>query len=566
LPRLLVLDFGMAGTGGIPCITTQINFQLLPGTQDVRDLRVDFCTDASSFDVLNVVCQTFNPSVMLDPAPQNQLSCELDQPDDPRGQVRVTAHGAGGAALPNDQVLFTCSVPVLPTTVTGQYTVDYSILATTTGDESFVDFGQSTISILADDLSQGQCCGVDSQCSSGFCRGGYVPEQNSVCCEDDCANGVCNHPSSLGTCLEFPGAEFGVSTISYRSQIQPDVAVLDDGFVVAWAGTALDLFLQHDILARRFDRFGVAVGSEITVNEAVVADQRFAHVAALGAGFVVAWSDPYGVYGRRFDGAGDPVGGQFQANTYAGGYQYYTAVGAAPDGGFTVVWDSFGQDGYNQGVFARRFDSLGDSIGTEFQVNTYTYGTQEEPAVGFAGDGSFVVVWEDYERGAVGQRFDSAGVPVGGEIVAEDLMNRPDVAVRSDGAFVVTGEGFDGSYFPGVFGRRFDSSGAPVGDRFQVNTYTFDGQRLGTVAFGDGGSFVITWKSFGQDGYRDGIFAQRFSSAGERLGTEFQVNSYTASDEKEAAIAAGDGAGGFVVVWEGAAGGNYPAIRGQRLP
>jgi hypothetical protein len=155
---------------------------------------------------------------------------------------------------------------------------------------------------------------------------------------------------------------------------------------------------------------------------------------------------------------------------------------------------------------------------------------------------------------------------VGTEIVIDYLIGRPGLAVRADGAFVVAGEGDDGSYFPGIFARRFSSSGTSVGARFAANTYTFDGQRMGVAAFGSDGSFVITWQSFGQDGYRDGIFAQRFSSGGGRLGTEFQVNAYTESVEMEPAIAAGDGTGGFVVVWEGAAGGNYPAIRAQLLP
>jgi hypothetical protein len=376
---------------------------------------------------------------------------------------------------------------------------------------------------------------------------------------------VCNHPSSPGVCLPFPGGEFGVSTISYRSQFHPDVAVLDDGFVVAWQGYALDLYFQRDVFARRHDRFGVALGNELTVNQNLAGSQRAASVAALGAGFVVVWSDPYGVYGRRFDGGGEPVGDQFQINTYAGGYQYYTDVDGAA-AGFVVVWDSFGQDGYNRGVFGRRFDSLGGGLGTEFQVGTVTSGTEGEPAVASAADGSFVVVWRDSARGSVSRRFDSLGAAVGGELVASDLSGRPDLAVRSDGGWVVVGEGMDGSYFPGIFARHFNSAGAPVGDRFQVNTYTFDGQRMGSVAVREDDTFVVAWQSFGQDGTTSGIFAQRFDAGAARAGTEFQVNSYTDSPEREPAIAAGDGAGGFVVVWEGAAGGTYPAIRGQRLP
>jgi hypothetical protein len=167
--------------------------------------------------------------------------------------------------------------------------------------------------------------------------------------------------------------------------------------------------------------------------------------------------------------------------------------------------------------------------------------------------------------GASARRFDSSGAPVGTDIAIPDLLGRPGLDVNDDGSFVVVGEGNDGSYFPGLFARLFDSSGAPRGGRFQVNTYTFDGQTYGAVALDADGNFVVVWQSFGQDGYLSSIFGQRFDSKGAQLGSEFLVNSYTADDEKLAAIAAGDGAGGFVVVWQGNGGGNYSQILGQRL-
>jgi hypothetical protein len=563
LPRLISIDFGNAGTGGIPCITTTINFQLLAGADNVLDLRVDFCADPEKFDVPNITCQAQSAGATIDPV-EHQLSCDL-QADDPHGQVRVTAHGIGVNALPAGQVLFNCSVPVLPSTTTGVYNVDYSIRGNTTGDQAFVDFGQSTISIFADSLSQGQCCGVDSQCSSGFCRGGF-PDSNSACCENECANGVCNDPLALGTCLEQPGGEFHVSTVTYRSQLEPAVATLHKGFVVAWHGSALDYVAYgSDIFARRYDQYGAPV-AEITVNEARGGNQRLAKVAPLFDDFVVVWSDPYGVYGRRFDVDANALGGQFQVNTYAGGYQYYTAVDSAGDGSFVVAWDTYGQDGDEYGIFAQRFDSAANDIGTEFQVNTYTYGSQSEPTIRInAVDASFVIVWQDHGRGAVGQRFDSGGMPAGTEIVIPDLSGRPGLDVADDGSFVVVGENFDGSYFPGLFARLFDSSGAPRGQRFQVNTYTFDGQTYGSVAL-DGTDFVVVWQSFGQDGYINGIFGQRFDSKGVRIDDEFLVNRYTAGDEKQAAIAADDSVGGFVVVWQGNGGSSVPQILGQRLP
>ena len=69
---------------------------------------------------------------------------------------------------------------------------------------------------------------------------------------------------------------------------------------------------------------------------------------------------------------------------------------------------------------------------------------------------------------------------------------------------------------------------------FQVNTFTADDQKTVSVAdLGDGG-FVSVWRSFGQDGDNLGIFGQRFEADGTPVlkvdGTpdEFQVNTTTA--------------------------------------
>jgi hypothetical protein len=100
----------------------------------------------------------------------------------------------------------------------------------------------------------------------------------------------------------------------------------------------------------------------------------------------------------------------------------------------------------------------------------------------------------------------------------------------------------------GIVGQRYDSSGGEVGGRFRVNSYTPESQREPDVACAPGGQFVVAWVSTYQDGYADGIFGQRFDSAGGAVGTEFQVNSYTNYNQVYPAVAL-SGTGEFVVVW-----------------
>jgi hypothetical protein len=69
---------------------------------------------------------------------------------------------------------------------------------------------------------------------------------------------------------------------------------------------------------------------------------------------------------------------------------------------------------------------------------------------------------------------------------------------------------------------------ARVGSEFKVNTHTENYQAQTSVSGLGGGGFVVTWESV-QDGSFQGVYGQRYSAAGARVGSEFRVNTYTAS-------------------------------------
>jgi cysteine-rich repeat protein len=155
-------------------------------------------------------------------------------------------------------------------------------------------------------------------------------------------------------------------------------------------------------------------------------------------------------------------------------------------------------------------------------------------------------------------------VPVGSEFQVNTYTTSEQgdrtVAAAADpaGNFVIVWNGAqdDGDY-SGVFGQRYNSAGHRLGSEFQVNSYTsrFQGYDGASVAMDAGGNFVVAWTS---DDYRHypssddnyGIFAQRFASAGGGQGGEFQVNTLApyAYYRRRPDVAA-DGAGTFVVVW-----------------
>ncbi len=378
------------------------------------------------------------------------------------------------------------------------------------------------------------------------------------------------------------GAEFQVNSYTTDEQSSTAVAAADSGdFVVVWESRYQD-GSTSGVTGQRFDSAGSRVGGELQVNTFTTDRQAFPAVATDGTGsFVVAWQSNgqdgsvYGVFGQRYDAAGSPVGSELQVNSYTTSFQMAPAMVADGSGNFVVVWQSYLQDASLYGVFGQRFDSAGSKVGGEFQVNTYATSAQDSPAVAANATGSFVVAWESYVQdgsnwGVFGQRFDSAGSSMGSEFRVNSFTTGgqkvPAVAADGAGNFVVTwsSNNQDGSNW-GIFAQRFDAAGLSLGSEFQVNSYTTSSQYSPAVASDTWGNFVVTWQSHSQDGVQYGVFGQRFDAAGGRVGSEFQINSYTTSFQGYSAAAA-DGSGNFVVVWQSQLqdGSSY-GVFGQRL-
>jgi hypothetical protein len=309
------------------------------------------------------------------------------------------------------------------------------------------------------------------------------------------------------------------------------------------------------------------VGSEFQVNTYTPKDQQTQrdHVAVADANgnFVVVWSSDLqdgsgeGVFGQRYDSAGETLGSEFRVNSHTTGRQWSPSAAAAADGRFVVVWSGDDEDGSGTGVFGQRYDAEGGALGSEFRVNSYTTGTQGGPSVASDTGGNFVVVWNGQGQGdgsgVFGQRFDSGGLARGAEFRVNSYTTGGQVgfsaASDATGHFVVVWSGSGQGDSNGVFGRRFDGEGVPQSDQFRVNSYTFAQQERPSVASDLTGNFVIVWQGIGpasEDGF--GIFGQRFDSVGLPQGQEFKVNSYTTDNQKYPSVSS-DAQGNFVVAW-----------------
>lgn len=314
------------------------------------------------------------------------------------------------------------------------------------------------------------------------------------------------------------------------------------------------------------------VFGEERINSYISGDQSAPATAALiGGGYVTTWvsngQDGHvdGIYSQRLDANGVAVGPEFRVNTTTSGYQTDPAIAGLSDGGFVVVWsDTNATDGSGDGVYAQRFNASGVAQGSQFLVNTTTSNHQNQPSVA-AYNGGFVITWANLANnvdtngyGVFGTRFDNTGNVVQTSGQNEFQVNtyttsnqwEPHVAAYADGSYVVVwrSEGQEGDGYSGVYAQRYNSSGAKDGGELHVNTYETNYQFAPRVATLLDGGFVAVWQSRGQDGNDDGVYGQRYDASGTKAGGEFRVNMATDYTQGHPDVT-GLSTGGFVVTW-----------------
>jgi Ca2+-binding RTX toxin-like protein len=322
------------------------------------------------------------------------------------------------------------------------------------------------------------------------------------------------------------GSQSVVNDVPEGDQYEADVAALDNGgWVVTWVRNVLN----NESL--RYKIYG-SEGTELVVTETGDLGERPQVTGLSGGGWVVTWAakvpapapdgSGYGIYQQRYDAAGKPVpGGPQLVNITTANNQDTPAVARLAGGGWVVTWQSFGQDGDVEGIYQRVFTSTGSEMLGETRVNTTTKDPQYAPSVAGLSYGGWVVTWTSYgqdgdREGVYQQRYAGDGTPIGGETLVNtfnvDEQWYSSVTALADGGWVVTwqSEGQDGD-LGGVYQQRFSKAGVRIGGEMQVNAVTADYQgSVATTALPDGG-WVVTWSSDGQDGSEDGVYQRRFT-------------------------------------------------------
>lgn len=198
------------------------------------------------------------------------------------------------------------------------------------------------------------------------------------------------------------GAQFTVASTGVASQPPHLAALTSGGFVVTWSTTDTGVMAQQYAA----DGTKVGAATRMPTTPSGGRQWWATAAGLQGGGYVVTWSafqtEIYeaDIYVQRFDGAGNALGGPLRANNVTANAQANSSVTALADGGFMVVWDTRGQDGDGPnalGIFGRRYDSNGNPVGNEFLINQKTAGDQFGPGVAGLAGGGFVAKWYHWQ-------------------------------------------------------------------------------------------------------------------------------------------------------------------------
>jgi hypothetical protein len=315
------------------------------------------------------------------------------------------------------------------------------------------------------------------------------------------------------------GGEFLVNAYTTGQQGWSRVDVSDDGFVVVWESRQFPNPLE-EVHAQRYTFSGSPVGGEFRIDDRA-GRKRLADVSSNRNGsFLAAWHHDEGpapvpdpnIHARQFDAAGQPRGPQFMVNTTTAGTQSWTAVAGDGNGRYAVIW---GNSSGAPGTVYGQVLAGGVSVGSEFVVTSVTIG-QMWPSVAMSRTGDFVIAYgrpDGSGNGVFARRYDPSGVPRGTEFQVNTYTTGtqefPEVAMDLAGNFVVVWSGAGNGDGFGIFGQRFDAAGNPRGGEFSVNTAVGREEVRPTVAADAAGNLLVAWESDAGDTFDD-VRARRF--------------------------------------------------------
>ncbi len=368
------------------------------------------------------------------------------------------------------------------------------------------------------------------------------------------------------------GSNFKVNWTAGRiGKRYPAIAMDHSGnFVVTWQDHKPGMDHYSDVYAQRYDSQGNPIDSNLKVND--VSDSAYYYdildIAMDSSGtFVITWTDrrdgSHDIYAQIYNSSGNPIGSNFKVNyDIATTHQHEPAIAVNGSKKFIVTWED--RRNGNADIYARRYDPSGDPLGSDFKVNDDAKSTDHFlPDIGMDASGNFVIIWTDTRNGnhdIYAQRYDSSGSPLDSNFKVNVNSNSTfqwvtAIAMDSSGAFVIAWED-DHNGDPDIYAQRYSSSGTPLDSNFKANDDAGSREQLfPDIAIHGSGDFVITWQDY-RSGNPD-IYGQRYNSSGQALGSNFKVNDDAGFASQYYPAVVMDDLGNFTITWQDYRNGKY---------
>lgn len=448
--------------------------------------------------------------------PAGYTAFKLSNPASGTGTVTVSADGTFTYTPPADYVgntSFQYRITA-PNGVKQEATMSVKVLPRAIGPDPYTPVTEVSLGAVSTELQGTSSPNWDTRFRdrnqvSKLIGGGYVSVWSNMDTDGTGANVYYQVFAADGTAVT--SAARVNTTTGGNQQMAMATSLSDGGFAVAWT----DWSNGGMVYWRRYNSSGVAQTAEISGLPANTAwNGLYGNIVQLTGGTLAMLSQArsdagdYNIYLTRFSTSGTMSGTPTFVNYNASttGTQTLPRVAAMTNGNMIVVWDDWGgADGSGYGVYGKRLDANGASVGSIFRINTTTSGNQHFADVAALGGGGFVVVWSSSHEGSsygiYGQRYDASAVKVGSEFLINGTtsgeQNDAAVTALSDGGFFVTwmSDGQDGSA-QGVYGKRYDQNGNTLGTEIRLNDTTTNTQWMPDITELTSGDLVASWQSW----------------------------------------------------------------------
>ncbi|MEW8660421.1 MAG: FG-GAP-like repeat-containing protein, partial [Candidatus Thiodiazotropha endolucinida] len=237
-----------------------------------------------------------------------------------------------------------------------------------------------------------------------------------------------------------------------------------------------------------------------------------------------------------------------QVNSNETGDQSRPQIAVLNSGSYVIVWnDNSGLDGDGSGVFAQLYDANGNTLVSEFQVNTTASNPQNLHSVIALQDGGFAVGMQTDRGGGVYYStictFDASGNPTSGEIDVDVYGYRTQLTQLQDGNLFVTY--VDTSGTDDISFTVITPSGSTVVGETQIASITSWAPNPYVTTL-DSGDVAVTWR----DGATNQAMTRVYQADGTPLGAAVAYGGTNVQDSFNNSVSVSATTSGFVTAYE----------------